>query len=170
MRKLKAEIIKKPDAAVLAKLSCGEKNILLCQKQWEIVLKRKNVSGKLKIAIAKLENKIGKKNRQKWERKKKNKLSLDCSTVKPQWLLVLEILECSWFFFVLELFLKKYVFPSLVVEYSRIFSILWIFWYCMKTCVMFQVLRGELWHLCLTIGFWIFCFHLNYKLAFTKLI
>ena len=61
MRKLKAEIMKKPDAAVLAKLSCGEKNILLCQKQWEIVLKRKNVSGKLKIAIAKLENKIGKK-------------------------------------------------------------------------------------------------------------
>ena len=75
------------------------------------------------------------------------------------WTLVLEILKSSWILFVLELFFKKCVFPTLVLECSWFFTILWMFLYCIKICFMFQVLHGILRHLCLTLGFWIFCLH-----------
>ena len=60
VRKLKAEIKKKLDPALLAKLSREEKNILRYQKRRIIVLKTANVSDNLETAITKLEKKIRK--------------------------------------------------------------------------------------------------------------
>ena len=57
VRKLKAEIKKKLDPALLAKLSREEKNILRYQKRRIIVLKTTNVSDNLETAITKLEKK-----------------------------------------------------------------------------------------------------------------